>query len=114
LTPAERTVIESVPIRFTHIFHDDENNNFKSTDLVEHKIITGEAQPIRKAQYRVPFALRQEMENQVKDMLKKGVIRESSSPWSAPVILEPKKSSDGRPKYRFCVDFRALNAVTKF
>jgi hypothetical protein len=54
------------------------------------------------------------MENQVKDMLNKCVIRESSSPWSAPVILVPKKSSDGRPKYRFCVDFRALNAVTKF
>ena len=29
-------------------------------------------------------------------------------------ILVPKKSSDGRPKYRFCVDFRALNQVTQF
>jgi hypothetical protein len=106
-------VIEPVLIRYAHIFHDDENNDFKSTNLVEHKIITGDAQPIRKAQYRVPFALRQEMENQVKDMLKKGVIRESSSPRSAPVILVPKKSSDSRPKYRFCVNFRALNAVTK-
>jgi hypothetical protein len=26
----------------------------------------------------------------------------------------PKKSTEGKPKYRFCVDFRALNAVTKF
>jgi hypothetical protein len=54
------------------------------------------------------------MENHVQTMLRKGVISESTSPWSAPVILVPKKSLDGRPKYRFCVDFRALNAVTKF
>jgi hypothetical protein len=33
----------------------------------------------------------------------------------APAILVPKKSSDGKTtKYRFCVDFRALNSVTKF
>jgi hypothetical protein len=39
-------VIEPVLIRYAHIFHDDENNDFKSTNLVEHKIITGDAQPI--------------------------------------------------------------------
>jgi len=54
------------------------------------------------------------MEQQVQKMLQKGVIRPSTSPWSAPAILVPKKSEDGKPKFRFCVDFRALNAVTKF
>jgi hypothetical protein len=47
-------------------------------------------------------------------MLKKEIIRPSSSPWAAPAILVPKKSESGKPKFRFCVDFRALNAVTKF
>jgi hypothetical protein len=47
-------------------------------------------------------------------MLQQGVIRESDSPWSVPAIVVPKKSLDGKPKYRFCVDFCALNAVTKF
>jgi len=47
-------------------------------------------------------------------MLEKGVIRESCSPWTAPALLVPKRSPDGKPKYRFCVDFRALNAITKF
>jgi hypothetical protein len=46
-------------------------------------------------------------------MLKKEVIRESNSAWSAPAILVPKKTTDGKPKYRFCVDFRALNAAKK-
>jgi hypothetical protein len=54
------------------------------------------------------------MHNQVQDMLVKGVIVESVSPWSSPAILVPNKSLDGKPKYRVCVDFRALNAVTQF
>jgi len=52
------------------------------------------------------------MKTQVEKMLKQGVI--SDSPWSAPAILVPKITLDGKPKFRLCVDFRALNAVTKF
>jgi hypothetical protein len=81
---------------------------------VEHKIITGDAQPVRKTQFRMPFTLRKEMENQVKDMLKKGVMRESNLLSQHQLYLCRKKSSDCRPRKRFCVDFRALNAVTKF
>ena len=47
-------------------------------------------------------------------MLATGVIREPSSPWPAPAILVPKKSAEGKPKYRFCIDFSALIAVKKF
>jgi hypothetical protein len=54
------------------------------------------------------------MERQVKDMLDKGVIEPSSSPWSAPCILVPKKSPTGVPQWRFCIDYRALNKVTQF
>jgi transposase InsO family protein len=114
LNPAERAVMEPVLRKYRHVFHDETDNHFQGTDLIEHRIITGDAQPIRKAPYRTPFALRDEMSRQVKDMLRKGVIEPSSSPWSAPAILVPKKSADNSPKYRFCVDFRALNSVTQF
>ena len=107
-------MIEPVLRQYRHVFHDEDEAEFKGTDLVEHRNITGDAEPIRKAQYRVPYALREEMEGQVRDMLQKGVIEPSSSPWNAPAILVPKKSANGRPKYRFCVDFRSLNKVTHF
>ena len=71
------------------MFNHDEDAEFKGTDLVEHRIITGDAKPVRKSPYRVPYALREEMETQVRDMLKKGVIEPSFSPWSAPAILVP-------------------------
>jgi hypothetical protein len=111
LTPKERLEMEAILRKYGHIFHVEGSNDFKGTDLIEHRIITGDAKPIRKATYRVQFALKDEMENQVQDMLNKGVIEKSNSPWNAPAILVPKKSLDGEPKYRFCVDFRALNAV---
>jgi len=53
------------------------------------------------------------MKVQIETMLDKGVIRESNSPLSAPAIAVPKKSPDGKPKFRFCVDFGALNSLTK-
>ena len=114
LTQDDRRHIEPVLLKYAHIFHDEESNDFKETKVVEHQIIVGDTAPIRRPPYRTPYALRQEMQDQVQKMLDKGIIRESNSPWSAPAILVPKKSLDGKPKYRFCVDFRALNAVTKF
>ena len=47
-------------------------------------------------------------------MLDKGVIRETTSPWAAPAILVPKKNENGKPKFRFSIDFRALNSMTNF
>jgi len=68
---------------------------------------------IMNPQYRGPYSQRGN-ENTSGRYVEKGVIRESNSPWSAPALLVPKRSTDGKPKLRFCVVFRALNTVTKF
>jgi hypothetical protein len=72
----------------------------------------GQGTPCRlgKNPYQVPYALREEMKRQLDDMLAKGVITPCASPWAAPVILVPKKSPDGTPKYKVCIDFRGLNS----
>lgn len=76
---------------------------------VHHRIDTGSHQPLRQKPYRVSPSERKVINDQVRDMLKKNVIHESSSPWAGPVILVRKK--DGT--WRFRVDYRRLNAVTK-
>jgi hypothetical protein len=101
LSQAKRSVMEPVLRKYRHIFHVERSKNFKGIDLNEHRKITGGAKPIRKAPYRVPFALK-EREDKVQEMLNKGIIVESNSPWSALAILVHKKSLDGRPKYRLC------------
>ena len=48
------------------------------------------------------------MQNEIKEMLREGVIQPSHSPWAAPIVLVPKK--DG--SLSICIDYRKLNTVT--
>ena len=80
-----------------------------TTDLVTHVIDTGDNSPIKQPPRRIPFALRDKVDQLVKEMLDQGIVTPSKSPWSSPVVLVAKK--DGTT--RFCVDYRRLNAVTK-
>jgi hypothetical protein len=64
--------------------------------------------PIYKIPYRMATPELAELKEHVKELLEKGFIRPSSSPWGAPVIFVLKK--DGTQ--RLCVDYRALNEVT--
>jgi hypothetical protein len=57
---------------------------------------------------RIPAHLTNKVEKKIDDMLEKGVIQPSSSPWSSPIVLVRKK--DGT--HRFCVDYRQLNSCT--
>ena len=79
------------------------------TDLTQIVIDTGEVSPRRQPVRRVPFAVRQEIASHLDEMQKNSVIEPSKSPWASPVVLVRKK--DG--SHRFCIDYRALNAVTK-
>lgn len=65
--------------------------------------------PIKQRYYPVSPAKQRFIDSELDDMLKLGVIERSRSPWSSPVCLAKKK--DG--SFRFCIDFRRLNKVTK-
>lgn len=70
-------------------------------------LISG-ATPVNVRAYRYPPSLKDEIERQVNTMLEQGLIQPSKSPFSSPVLLVRKK--DGT--WRFCVDYRYLNAMT--
>jgi transposase InsO family protein/predicted aspartyl protease len=86
------------------------NSDLGRTTLVEHDIDTGDCLPIRQPARRPAITQQPLIEQHLKEMLEAGVISPAQSPWAAPVVLVKKK--DG--SVRFCVDYRRLNAVTRF
>ena len=81
----------------------------RRTHLVSHNVDVGDATPIKQHPYRLSPDKRQYMEKEIKYMLENDIIEVSDSPWSSPCILIPKPNGE----YRFCTDYRKVNAVTK-
>ncbi|XP_053391395.1 uncharacterized protein LOC128554171 [Mercenaria mercenaria] len=75
---------------------------------VSHSIDTGSARPVKQRMRRTPVGFADEEENHLNKMLEAGVIRPSVSEWASPPVLIRKR--DGG--VRWCVDYRALNAVS--
>ena len=69
------------------------------TDLVKHRIETGDARPIRQRLRRQPACNQEEIARQVDGLLDRGIVEPSDSPWASNVVLVRKK--DG--SQRFCV-----------
>jgi len=77
-------------------------------DLLKHKIETGDNPPVNKRSYRMSPEDKIEVNKQVDEMLAAGIIIESDTPYSSPIVLVKKKNGEKR----FVVDYRALNAQT--
>jgi hypothetical protein len=82
------------------------------TSQIENSIETGDAKPIKKSPYRIPHELKPVVDAHI-GMLQRNIIEPSTSSWSSSILLVQKKSKDGNVKYRFCIDYSSLNAVTR-
>lgn len=85
------------------------NYDLGQCTILEHDIDTGEAPPIKQSPRRPPLSSGNAEEQIIQDMLNAGVIQPSTSSWASPVCLV--KKHDGT--FRFCIDYRRVNAVTK-
>lgn len=86
------------------------NGQLGRTNITEHRIelIEG-AKPIAEPLRRHAEVEKQAVREQVADMLSKGIIEESKSPWASAYVLVRKKNG----QWRFCVDYRKVNELTK-
>jgi hypothetical protein len=102
--------IADVPVvcEFPDVFPDDLPGLPLDRD-VEFKIeLLPSTTPISRRPYRMSLNELAKIEVQLNELLKKGLIRPSSSPWGCPAIFVKKKDQS----LRMCVDYRPLNAVT--
>jgi hypothetical protein len=99
-------LLEALLLSFGGLFADPVG--LPSNRAHDHRIILKhDAQPVAVRPYWYPAAHKDELERQCAAMMEQGIIRRSDSSFSSPVLLV--KKPDG--SWRFCVDYRALNAL---
>ncbi|GKE32914.1 putative reverse transcriptase domain-containing protein, partial [Tanacetum coccineum] len=102
--------LQDVPVirNFPGVFPDD-LPGLPPPRQVEFRIeLVPGAAPVARAPFRLAPSKLKELLDQLKELLEKGFIRPSASPWGAPVLFVKKK--DG--SFRMCIDYRELNKLT--
>ncbi|GJX00571.1 putative reverse transcriptase domain-containing protein, partial [Tanacetum coccineum] len=107
---ADGKVVKDVPVirDFPEVFPKD-LPGLPPPRQVEFRIdLIPSAAPVARAPYRLAPSEMKELSKQLQELLEKGFIRPSSSPWGAPVLFVKKK--DG--SFQMCIDYRELNKLT--
>ena len=107
MTSAERYEAVKLVEAYQDVFPRDEYD-LGRTRLIEHRIETGEARPIRQGLRRHRQVHLEVIDKEVKKMEGRGVIEPSCSPWTSNVVVVTKH--DNTPT--ITLDYRALNSIT--
>ena len=112
LTPIQNNRLKEMIRSCPNLFSDpDEKLTF--TTNVKGEIRTTSDDPVYTKTYPYPMALKNEIEKQINELLRDGIIRPSKSPYNSPVwIVSKKTDASGIKKYRMVIDYRKLNTVT--
>ena len=90
LDPEERTDLASLLSEFSDVFAASPSD-LGRTDVVRHWIDTGSSMPTRQRARRLPVHRRNEADEHVRDMLDRGIIESSNSPWASPIVLVKRR-----------------------
>ena len=106
----EEKQLKDVPIvrDYPEVFPEDLSGLPPPRQVEFHIDLVPGAASVARAPYRLAPSEMQELSSQLQELLDKGYIRPSSSPWGAPVLFVKKK--DG--SFRMCIDYRELNKLT--
>lgn len=107
LSPSQLTDVTQLLVKHKDVFSLSKYD-IGTTNIVQHRINTGDAAPIKQPLRRLPLTLKGEVETEVGNMLENGIIIKSKSPWASPMVLVRKPDNS----IRVCIDYRAVNAVT--
>jgi hypothetical protein len=102
--------VERIPVvrGYPNVFPDELPGMPPDRDIVFAIELQPGTAPISKRPYRMPPAELAELKKQLQELLDKGFIRPSTSPWGCPALFVKKKDES----LRMCVDYCPLNAVT--
>jgi len=113
LKPTKQTTdnpaIKGLLQEFSDVLREDLPEGLPPERDLDHAIETGVERPSNRNAFLLSEQQLREQTKQVEELLKRGLIRESSSPWGAPVLFVAKKTPG---EWRMCIDYRALNART--
>ena len=104
LNATDRHTLMSILKRHNKTFYrEDENLSF--TNKVKHAIHTQDDIPVYAKLYRYPEVHKREINRQIYEMLRQGIIRESSSPYNSTIWIVPKKLDATKiQKWRLVID----------
>lgn len=110
LNKEEQISVEKICAKYADVFNLP-GDKLTTTNLLQHSIkLKSDEQPVYTKPYRIPHSLKAEVQKQIKDMLDNDIIEETTSEWSSPVLLVPKKcDKTGNKKWRLVIDYRQLN-----
>ena len=102
--------LEEIPVvcEYADVFPDDLPGMPPDRDIEFVIELQSGTAPISKRAYRMPPKELAELKVQLQELLDKGFIRPSASPWGCPALFVKKKDDS----LRLCVIYRPLNAVT--
>ena len=106
LSASQKRDMKNLVFQYRDVFTDKPG----TTNLAEHKIEMVTDDPVRVKPYPIPYSLREELKQDIEQMLDMGVIRKSDSPYSSPIGIVRKKDGSNR----ICIDFRRVNKLSRF